>query len=248
MLAVSLGASDGLAAHLNSGPLDHQPREVRPGLWAIGVDRSRALLEYLQVQVGIPMGGPLTLFTRAFDALASTAPGVREVVTIGKVLWEVRQGTWDLVVADAPPTGQILSHLRAPRTIRELVPSGRVRQQSAWMEDLLNNEAVTRLVLVTLLEELPTIETAETIEVLEKEGVVFTPFVAANRALPQLHLPPTMPGGAVGEAATLHQSLWHEQQEWLERLPVDARLPFLFGLVTPGEVAAHLADAWEETV
>ncbi len=246
VLTVAMGGSEGLAAHLSTGLLEHQPREIRPGLWASGVDRSKALLEYLAVQIGLPMGGPLRLFARAFDALASTAPGVREVVTMGKVLWEVKQGAWDLVIVDGPPTGQLMSHLRAPRTIRELVPTGRVRQQAEWMEGLLLDPAVTSLILVSLLEELPASETQETIDLLEDASVVPAPVMVANRVLAPLEVPVPVPAGAVGEAALLHQSLWEEQQLWGRTLTVDAVLPFLFGLVTPGEVAARLADCWED--
>jgi hypothetical protein len=36
-----------------------------------------------------------------------------------------------------------------------------------------------------------------------------------------------------------------EQRTWLERFPTDLQLPYLFGLFTPGEVAAHVSDELE---
>ena len=45
--------------------------------------------------------------------------------------------------------------------------------------------------------------------------------------------------------AALHTSLWAEQQKWLERLPPDLTLPYMFGLFTPTEVAAHVSDELE---
>jgi anion-transporting ArsA/GET3 family ATPase len=244
VLAIDVVAAGGLAAHLGIGRLEFKPREVRPGLWALSVDRAKALAEYLQVQLGIPGFATLGPIARAFDALASTAPGVREVITLGKVLWEVRQGEYDLVVADCPTTGQLTGFLRAPRTISELVPTGRIRQQAEWMTDLLGSSSSTELILATLPEELPTVETIETIEQLEKEQLVGLISVFANRVLPRLDTEAAGIGIAA-EAAALHRSLYRSQREWIKRLPPRLSLPYLFGLMTPGEVAARMADAFE---
>lgn len=243
VLAIDVTGAGGLAAHLGGGRLDFKPREVRPGLFAITVDRSRALAEYLQVQIGVPQFATLGPVARAFDALASTAPGVREVITLGKVLSEVKIGGYDLVVADCPPTGQIIGLLRAPRTIAELVPSGRVRHQAEWMGDLLSGPE-TDLVMVTLAEELPTIETEETMALLAAQNLVGTPTIVTNRVLPLLETDANG-SGVAAEAGALHRSLYRNQQEWIKRLPPARKLPYLFGLLTPGEVAARMADAWE---
>ncbi len=244
VLMIDVGGGGGLATHLGVSQLGFIAAEVRPELWALAVDRSKALIEYLHAQVGVPGLATFGPAARAFDALATTAPGIREIVTLGKVLWEVRQAGYDLVVADCPPTGQIVGLLRAPSTIAALVPSGRIRHQADWMSDLLLDEAATLLVLVTVAEELPTIETEETLAVLDEKKLVGRVQVVANRVLPRLATDATG-SGAVAEAASLHRSLWDDQQQWLGRLPPQVSLPFLFGLFTPGEVAARLADAWD---
>jgi len=244
VLAVEMGSPGGISTHLATGPLDFKPREVRPGLHAMHIVRSEALLEYLALQLRLPGMGRFGVVARAFDALATAAPAIREIITIGKILWEVREDRWDLVVADAPPTGQIGSYLRAPRSIAELVPSGRIRSQSAWMGDALADPEITQLVLVTLAEELPATETMETIAWIEDQAVVGHPLVIANRIIPELADRATPPG-PVGEIVTLHRSLWEEQQEWLAKLPPDLELPYMFGLFTPGEVSAHMSDELE---
>ncbi len=246
VLAVEVDESGGLASHLSTTQLEFTPREVQPGLHAMQVVRSQALLEYLSLQMKIPglgrFGGGVA---RAFDALATAAPAIREIITIGKVLWEVREDRWDMVVVDGPPTGQIGSYLRAPRSISELVPTGRIRGQSEWMAETLRDPSMTRLVLATLPEELPTTETLETIAWLEREDVTAAPSVIVNRVLPHLQVS-TRPGGVAGEMVDLHTSLVEEQQAWLAHLPGDLTLPYLFGLFTPAEVAATLSDLLEE--
>lgn len=244
VLAVEMGSAGGLSTHFSTGPLNFKPREVRPGLHAMHIVRAEALLEYLALQLKLPGMGRFGAVARAFDALATAAPAVREIITIGKVLWEVREDRWDVVIADAPPTGQIGSYLRAPRSISELVPTGRIRSQSSWMEATLGDPDLTQLVLVTLPEELPITETADTISWLETEEMVPPPLLIANRILEELEDPST-PKGAVGEMATLHRSLWAEQQHWLGELATDLSLPYMFGLFTPGEVAAHMCDELE---
>jgi anion-transporting ArsA/GET3 family ATPase len=244
VLAMEMGSPGGLSAHFGTGALAFQPREVRPGLHAMQMVRSDALLEYLSIQLNIKGVYGFGPFARAFDALATTAPGIREIITIGKAIWEVKEDRWDIVIADAPPTGQIGSYLRAPVTIAELVPGGKVRAQADMMRDMLADEATTEMVLVTIPEELPTTETLETLEWLESEKVVATPKLIANRILEELRDRSTPPG-PLGEAAQLHRALWSEQQEWLERLPPEHKLPYLFGVFTPGEVAARISDELE---
>ena len=244
VLIIEMESGGGLSAHFGIGPLAFQPTEVRPGLHAMEMVRSEALLEYLQLQLRLPGMGRFGSVARAFDALATTAPAVREIVTIGKILWEVKEEKWDLVIVDAPPTGQIGSYLRAPQSISELVATGRIRAQADWMADTLADPARTGLVLVNLPEELPTTETLEMIDWVAASEVVASPTVIANRVMGGLRVKvPT--SGVASEMAALHTSLWAEQQKWLERLPPDLTLPYMFGLFTPTEVAAHVSDELE---
>lgn len=244
ILAVEMESGGGLSAHFATSGFGFQPREVRPGLHVMQMVRSDALLEYLSLQLRLPGMGRFGAVARAFDALATAAPAVREIVTIGKILWEVREDRWDLVVVDAPPTGQIASYLRAPASISELVTTGRIRSQARWMADTLADTETTQLVLVTLPEELPTTETLETIDWVERAGVVGPPTLIANRVLERPGVA-IEPDGAVGDMLALHRALHSEQERWLEKLPPDLTLPYLFGLFTPAEVAAHVSDELE---
>ena len=256
VLAVEMRSAGGLSTHFSTGPLDFEPREMRPGLHAMRVVRSEALLEYLSLQLRLPGIGRFGAVARAFDALATAAPAIREIITMGKILWEVKEDRWDLVVADAPPTGQIGSYLRAPLSITELVPTGRIRSQSEWMRETLRDPKLTQLAVVTMPEELPSTETSETLAWLEQQQLVHDPVVIANRVLGELvdtstpegapeGAPQGAPGGAVGEMTSLHRSLWSEQQHWLKEVPPDLSIPYMFGLFTPGEVAAHMCDELE---
>lgn len=244
VLLIDMGESEGLTSHLATGELSFEPREVRPGLYAMRMIRSDALLEYLTIQLSLRGLNRFSALARAFDALATAAPAVREIISIGKVLWEVRERQWDLVIADAPPSGQIGSYLRAPRSISELVPTGRIERQAAWMGHTLADPASTALILVNLAEELPTTETKQTISWLEQNQLVPPPIVITNRVVSRLEATATGSGPVV-EAAVHHQAVYNEQQHWLGQLQPDITLPYLFGLLTPAEVAARVADEIE---
>jgi hypothetical protein len=112
------------------------------------------------------------------------------------------------------------------------------------MAATLSDPALTRLLLVTLAEELPTTETIETIEWVEKSRVVGSPTIVTNRVLDTLHSKASA-DGPIGDMVALHRSLTTEQEKWLAKLPPDLTLPYLFGLFTPGEVAAHISDMLE---
>lgn len=232
----------GLGAHLGSPHLEFAPTRMADDLWALAMNRSRALVEFLQIQLRLPSYATFTPAVRAFDVLASTAPAVREIVVMGKVLWEVRTGRWDLVVADGPPTGQLGSFLYAATAIGEWASTGRLAEHGTWMRSILEDETSTSLVLVTVPEELPTTETLETVDWLDKERVVGPPTIVANRVLTPLRA--EIGGrGARGDAATLHRSLQEEQEGWLDILPPDIRLPFLFGADDPTSVTRSMSDA-----
>lgn len=244
VLAMEMESGGGLSAHFGTGPLGFDPKEVRPGLHAMQMVRSEALLEYLSLQLRLPGVGRFGAFARAFDALATAAPAVREIVTVGKILWEVKEDRWDMVIVDAPPTGQIASYLRAPTSISELVATGRIRIQADWMAETLRDPDVTSFVLVTLAEELPTTETLETMKWVEATGAVGAPTVITNRLLTPVSVE-SRPEGVAGDILALHESLCTEQQHWLDELPPHLTLPYMFGLFTPGEVAAHISDELE---
>lgn len=249
VLVVGMVEGIGAGLHLATESLDYMPRRVRPGVSALAVTRSDALDEYLRLQLRVPRAAPTKVLSRALSVLAETAPGVREIVTIGKPVFEMWQGRYDLVLVDAPPLGQLFSYLRAPTTIAELVPAGPIRAQAERMSSALSDPESVSLVLVATPDELPVLETKATLAELEAEPVVSLEAVVANRILPELDLDETtlasLPDGAHREAAEHHLAVLAQQSRWLGELPPGPRLPYLFGIHTPAEVSEQLADIWD---
>lgn len=249
VLVIGMVEDIGVASHFASEGLGYAHHRVRPGIDALSVVRDEALAEYLKLQLRVPRATPTKVLTRALNVLAETAPGVREIVTIGKPVFEFWQAKYDLVLVDAPPLGQLFSYLRAPNTIADLVPAGPIRRQAAQMHDALIDSDATSLVLVATPEELPVLETLAALERMETEPIIHLEAVVANRLLPVLDVASNeigaLPSGPHREAAMHHQSLQAQQTQWLESLPDGPRLPYLFGVRTAGEVAELLADEWD---
>jgi len=246
VLTIDMASATGLAAHLRVPNLTYTPREVRPGLFAMEMSRSDALDEYLKTLLHVPRSLPTHQLTAALAVLADTAPGVREIISIGKPIAEARTGEWDVVVVDSPSLGQFQSYLGAPLTISELVPTGNMLRLASRMREILLDQEATRIVLVTTAAELPMIETQEALTTIQMNDLAPTPDVIVNSVLPPSGLQRSDLGklskGPLRDAATLQLDLEEEQDLWVESIDHDVALPYLFGVFTPGEVAEQLAD------
>lgn len=183
-----LGALTGADA-ARSRPLLFEPREVHPRLHAMVMDPEASLKEYLKLNLRVPFVSRIGALSNAFDFLANAAPGVREIVTIGKLAYEVRERHYDLVVADAPSTGHITGLLRAPDAINELVGVGLIRSQTRWILDILHDSATTGVVVTTTSEELPVNECIELLDCLRTDLRMSAEAVVVNRLLPQSIVP-----------------------------------------------------------
>ncbi len=185
-LVCEVDAKGNLADFYETSPTGYKPREVQPGLFAMSMDTEASLQEYLRLQLKLPMITRIGPLARAFEFVATAAPGVKEILTTGKLCWEVRERHYDLVVVDAPASGHVVGQLAAPQAIRDLVKVGRVRDQTGWMLDILGDPAQTGVVIVATPEEMPVTESLELAERLRSDTVVDLAGVVANRVLPEL--------------------------------------------------------------
>jgi anion-transporting ArsA/GET3 family ATPase len=185
VLVCEVDAKGDLADVLESGPNRFEEREVQPGVFAMSMDTEASLKEYLRLQVRIPLLARIGPLARTFDFLANAAPGIKEIVTVGKLAWEVKERHYDLVVVDAAASGHIVGQLNAPKAINELVKVGLIREQTGWMLDLLRNPATTGVVIVAAPEEMPVTESLELIDRLA-ETEVDVAGIIVNRVLPEL--------------------------------------------------------------
>ena len=185
VLICEMDAKGAIAAAFEVADLGFEPTEVQPGLHAMAMNTEDSLREYLRVVARIPLVGRIGPLARTFDFVADAAPGVKEILSIGKVCYEVREHHYDLVVVDAEASGHIVAQIDAPRAIRELVQVGPVREQTEWMLQILGDADRTGLVVVTTPEEMPVAESVELVDKVRSTTEVDVAAVIANRVLPQ---------------------------------------------------------------
>lgn len=175
-----------LASFFETAPTSFQEREVAPRLYAMSMDTEASLREYLKLNLRVPVVGRIGPIAKAFDFVATAAPGVREILTVGKLCYEVRERHYDLVVVDGPATGHVIGQLAAPQAMNQLVKVGLIRSQTDWMLDILSDPRRTGLLAVSTPEEMPVSETIELAHRVATETTVQLSAVAVNRVLPEL--------------------------------------------------------------
>jgi anion-transporting ArsA/GET3 family ATPase len=133
-------------------------------LFTISVDPQHAMEEYLRVKTG-PVGHALGS-SRLFNAFAMATPGMRELLSVGKV-WELSQhqrrteeaDAYDLVIVDSPAAGHGVGILRTPRTFAEIARVGPIAHQGRAIAATIADPNFTAVVAVTTAEEMPVNET-----------------------------------------------------------------------------------------
>jgi anion-transporting ArsA/GET3 family ATPase len=191
VLLVDVDGKGDLATLFEHAAVGFAPVQVHPGVLAMSMDTEASLHEYLRLNLRVPVLGRIGPLARALEFVATAAPGVKEILTIGKICWEVREAIagradFDLVVVDASASGHIVAQLGAPAAIQELVDVGPVRSQTDWLVELLSDPSVTGVNVVTTPEEMPVVETIELVARLRAEVTVPLATVIVNRVLPEL--------------------------------------------------------------
>jgi anion-transporting ArsA/GET3 family ATPase len=249
-LLVEVAARDDIsrALGLADTPSRHGALEVSDRLYHISIDPQDTIEEYLRGQLPVGTLAALVSRSRIFTAVAAAAPGIRELLTIGKV-WELARHErrsdpaepYELVVLDAPATGHGLAMLQAPRTFASVARVGPVAKQSRAIERFLRDPRRTAVLGVSTAEEMPVSETLELRRRLPEELGSDLALVIANAIVPHrfsdrdkrtLRRAPPSPA----RRAALFAAAWTDQQRaQLTRLRAGLgdvsllRFPFVFG-------------------
>ncbi len=166
-------------------------RELAPGLHHISIDPQRAMQEYLVDQLPSRAIADVLNGSSTFGVLVAATPGLRELLTIGKV-WELAQpgrrtpgaSPYDLVILDAPATGHGVAILEAPSTFAQAARVGPIARQGRTIATMLSDPAQTAIVAVSTAEETPVTETFALREALLARLGLDTSLVIVNRVLP----------------------------------------------------------------
>ncbi|MEL6982379.1 MAG: ArsA-related P-loop ATPase [Actinomycetota bacterium] len=211
-----------------------------------------ALADYLD-RAGL---GPLTRrLTRsgAIEVVATAAPGIRDLLALGKIRQIEQAGEADLIVVDAPATGHALTFLTAPAGLADASTTGPVRDQADRVLEMFADDRRCQVALVTLPEETPVSETVEAAFALEDDvGLKLAP-VVINGVWPEVPGLVEAASGRTGSreakrAARYRLGRQADQRSEIERLATElplpqVELPYVFTTGLGVDDLSILADA-----
>jgi anion-transporting ArsA/GET3 family ATPase len=279
-LIVEVEGKSGLgSAFGHSDPLSYEEVVLAAGGGADGAADVRArtvtpddaLLEYLEDH-GMRRISRRLVASGALDVVATAAPGIKDILVLGKVKQLERAAAAgqpdaaEFVILDGPAAGHAVTFLTSASGLLDAVTVGPIRAQAADVIELLTDPERCQVMLVTLPEETPVNEVVETAYALEdRVGLHLAPIVVNG-----LYPPEALDGDAghaadlagvrlsrseleaLGEAAEFRRERQRLQSEQVQRL-ADAlplpqlHLPFVFttelGPLEVEVLSAALGDA-----
>lgn len=169
---------------------------------------STALVEYLDTH-GLRRVSKRLVSSGVVDVVSTAAPGIDDLLVLGKVKQIERSGEYDFIVVDGPAAGHAITFLLAAAGLRDAIASGPIHQQALDVLEMLGDPDRCQVVLVTIPEETPVNETVETAFALEdRVGVQLGPVVvnALDRdgaALPDPDSAPPADTTGLGDASAV---------------------------------------------
>jgi anion-transporting ArsA/GET3 family ATPase len=159
-------------ARMFGKPQDDEYRETEllENLSCFHVEGKSGLEEYLRLVLKSGRFVGRIVRSPIYQYFVNVAPGLKELMAVGK-LWDLEQkripGTdrprYDLIVADTPATGHVLSYLQMPMTAADTA-KGFVKREAQKVADLLQDPVRTAFNIVTTLAEMPVNEAIELYE------------------------------------------------------------------------------------
>ncbi|HEX2506938.1 MAG TPA: ArsA-related P-loop ATPase [Miltoncostaeaceae bacterium] len=269
-LLIEVAGQNRLSRLFRGASVGHEaPAELAPGLFGVQVDVEYAIEEYLTGQLKVRPLVELMTRSRAFSTFAAAAPGLPELVTVGKVwtyavdLHEDRRPVWDQLVVDCPATGHGIALLETAGNVEEIAGGGPIRDQAARIQEVVSHPAATGVAIVARPDELAISEAVEAADALRERGL---PVAAAvlngvrgdrfradeEPALASLAATADGPPSRAAAAALRHLAEQRADEGYRRRLAEGTRLPVIelpelvrrrFDLAALDELSGALAGA-----
>ncbi|MGH2810769.1 MAG: ArsA family ATPase, partial [Actinomycetota bacterium] len=178
-------SAQALADILGSRELGPDPVRISGNLYAMTVSPEEALAEYFEVKVHLKRLARPLIASQLVEYVTHAAPGLRDILMLGKLWYLARRSVFDLIVFDTPASGHAVSMLRSPQGFLEAVPRGPLAEQTGNVVDWLTDPDAVSIHLVTTAEEMPVNETIETTALLEEHLGMDVSSVIVNMLFPE---------------------------------------------------------------
>ncbi len=128
-------------------------KQLSPTLWHLNCEAIRAFDEYIGLKIKIPALTKLFLSNKLIRYLSQAAPGIRDLVLLGKIWFE--RNNYDHLVLDLPSTGYGLALFQGTKNFSELFKSGPTHKDAVMMLRTFGSPAETGFLILALPEEMP---------------------------------------------------------------------------------------------
>ena len=189
-------ASDGqLVTLFERRTLSVTVHHLRPQLDAVRVNPRRLVEDYFTAVLRFRWLSERLFSSSTFNAVTTAVPGITEFLLLEKIRewltvgWRRRGGGYDLVIVDGPASGHALKLFATPRRLGGMVSRGPLSTAARSLGRLLADRDMTRVLLVSLAEEMAVRETLETHEVIEHDMGLHVAAPVVNRVFPNRFTP-----------------------------------------------------------
>lgn len=141
-------------------------KKTGPSLWHLNCEATHAFEEYAGLKIGISALTQLFLKNKLMRYLAQAAPGIHELVLLGKIWHERLQ--YDHVVVDMPSTGYGLAMFQSTENFSRLFRGGPIHRDAEAMLATFADPKQVGQVIIAIPEEMPLQEALELDDYLAK--------------------------------------------------------------------------------
>ena len=277
-----MNGAESMSTLLGCPPVGYPARKIAEGIDAISISPDKATEEYLVRTLRFRKLYDLVFKNRYIEPFMNGILGLSDLCSIGKVMdleWQRHDGSfgpdstgpyrYDLILVDCPATGHGLALLKAAQTMMDVTGAGPLYNNSAMINDLLEDHDKSAVLLVTLPEEMPVAETLESVSTLRADLNVALSGIVVNAVAPALGTQADIDAwwdelvaeagelGGHASAAAQHgetRRRWRTMADaYMHRLRSESRLPVLelprvdghLGVDELRELGA-LLEAWQQ--
>jgi len=172
--------------------LSREPRSIVGQLSAAQIDADSAMREYCRQVLHSQTLTNALFHSKVAGGFLAGIPGLSDWALLGKSWAWTRSGTfvlpknqkrYDLVIVDAPASGDGTKMLKVPQVIIDLSPQGRLHDDAALCQAMLADPKRSAVVVVSLAEDFAITETEENIHFVEDQLHFHCGPVFVNRML-----------------------------------------------------------------
>ncbi len=166
-LIVQWAVADAISPWYGRPPAGHQAQEIAPRLSTMNYAPEETLREYFVEHLKLRLFYQVVVRNRQVRRMSRAAPGLEELLFLGRLFWLVGPmrddlgWAWDRVVVDAPAMGHGVGLFAVPRAAEMLGLGGLLRDECARVGALVADPARAAALVVATAEELVVEETLE---------------------------------------------------------------------------------------